>query len=198
MCITLRHEAYHRPGAFDFDNVQHLDDSDFDSDALQRNSATSPILFLIFVNDLSCFLPHGRLISYADDTQILDSASPNPSELQALKSRAEYNVKCLQQWFSENSLKMNAGKTSFILLGTPRCIEKASNLTIQVSDTIIRPQKQIKVLGVVLDQTLSWESHISSLHLFSLRIGICSPQIGILHWCRQLGYHSDKGRLIST
>ena len=36
------------------------------------------------------------------------------------------------------------------------------------------------------------------LHLFSLRIGICSPQIGRLHWCRQLGYHSGKGRLIST
>ena len=35
-------------------------------------------------------------------------------------------------------------------------------------------------------------------HLFSLRIGICSPQIGRLHWCRQLGYHSGKGRLIST
>ena len=35
-------------------------------------------------------------------------------------------------------------------------------------------------------------------HLFSLRIGICSAQIGRLHWCRQLGYHSDKGRLIST
>ena len=41
MCITLRHEAYHRPGTFDFDNVQHLDDSDLYSDALQRNSATS-------------------------------------------------------------------------------------------------------------------------------------------------------------
>ena len=36
------------------------------------------------------------------------------------------------------------------------------------------------------------------IHLFSLRIGICSAQIGRLHWCRQLGYHSDKGRLIST
>ena len=37
----LRHEAYHRTGAFDFDNVQHLNDGDLDSDALQRNSATS-------------------------------------------------------------------------------------------------------------------------------------------------------------
>ena len=41
-------------------------------------------------------------------------------------------------------------------------------------------------------------NRINRLHLFSLRIGICSAQIGRLHWCRHLGYHSDKGRLIST
>ena len=45
---------------------------------------------------------------------------------------------------------------------------------------------------------LGTEYLYSLLHLFSLRIGICSPQIGRLHWCRQLGYHSGKGRLIST
>ena len=40
MCTTIRHKASHRPEAFDFDKVQHLGDSDFDSDTLQWNSAT--------------------------------------------------------------------------------------------------------------------------------------------------------------
>ena len=89
-----------------------------------QGSIVGPILSLIFVNDLSCFLPHGRIVSYADDTQILDPATSNPSQLQGLKSRAEDNLQCLQQWFSANSLKMNAGKTCFTLFGTPNSVEK--------------------------------------------------------------------------
>ena len=41
--------------------------------------------------------------------------------------------------------------------------EKASGFVLQVNDVDIRPTKHIKVLGVLLDQTLSWEPHISSL-----------------------------------
>ena len=133
------------------------------SHGVPQGSIVGPILFLIFVNDLSCFLSHGRLLSYADDTQILDSAPSNSNDLQVLKSRAEENILCLQNWFSLNSLKMNADKTCFILLGTKNSIDRTSEFSLQVNDNNIRPQKQIKMLGVVLDQTLSWESHISSI-----------------------------------
>ena len=133
------------------------------SHGVPQGSILGPILFLIFVNDLTCFLPHGRLISYADDTQILDSAPSKPSDIQVLKFRAEENIKCLQHWFSLNSLKMNADKTCFTLLGTKNSVEKASDLVLQVNDVDIRPTKHVKVLGVLLDQTLSWEPHISSI-----------------------------------
>ena len=97
------------------------------SHGVPQGSILGPILFLIFVNDLTCFLPHGRPVSYADDTQILDSAPPKPSDIQVLKFRAEENIKCLQHWFSLNSLKMNVDKTCFTLLGTKNSVEKASD-----------------------------------------------------------------------
>ena len=133
------------------------------SHGVPQGSIVGPILFLLFANDLSCFLPHGHLVSYADDTQILDSAPSNLRDLQVLKSRAEENIKCLQHWFSLNSLKMNADKTCFTLLGTQNSIDKAVDFVLRVNNVDIRPAKHIKVLGVLLDPTLSWEPHISSV-----------------------------------
>ena len=92
-----------------------------------------------------------------------NSVPSNPTDLQVLKSRAEENIQCLQFWFSLNSLKMNADKTCFTLLGTQNSVEKASDFILHVNGADIRPAKHIKVLGVLLDQTLSWESHISSI-----------------------------------
>ena len=70
---------------------------------------------------------------------------------------------CLQRWFSSNSLKMNADKTCFTLLGTQNSIDKTADFVLSVDNVNIRPAKHIKVLGVLLDPTLSWEPHISSI-----------------------------------
>ena len=39
-----------------------------------QGSLIGPILFCLTVNEIQNFLPHGRLISYADDTQLFDSS----------------------------------------------------------------------------------------------------------------------------
>ena len=66
------------------------------SDGVAQGSLVGPILLLIFINELSNFLPHGRLLSYADATQLLDSAVPNVVGLSKLKVRVEVSIHCLQ------------------------------------------------------------------------------------------------------
>ena len=128
-----------------------------------QGSIVGPILFILFINDLSSFLPHGRLLSYADDTQLLDQSPPDGIGLSQLRTRVEESVRHLQTWFRSNSLKMNPDKTCFTLFGTHSSLKKASGFHITLSGSNIPPRPSVKVLGVILDQSLTWESHISSV-----------------------------------
>ena len=67
------------------------------------------ILFIIFINDISKInlspgITTGTTI-YVYDVKLLFSGTPN--NLEQLKIYAETSLKTMQEWYSENSLKMN-------------------------------------------------------------------------------------------
>ena len=124
-----------------------------------QGSLTGPILFSIFTNDLPSFLPHGRLVSYADDTTLLDSSPAN--QLSYLESRQEETLQSVQSYFNSNSLKMNPAKTTLLLVGTSQMLKSTSSFSINVSGQALTPSSSVKLLGVVVDKKLSWEEHIS-------------------------------------
>ena len=132
------------------------------SHGVAQGSILGPILFLLVTNDISSFLTHGRLLSYADDTQILDHSPPTAVGLSSLKARVEKSLSELQTWFQQNSLKMNPRKTSFTLIGTKQTLAKTPGFEI-TSGLTIQPSKTVKILGVLLDQQLTWQSHIDAV-----------------------------------
>ena len=66
-------------------------------------------------------------------------------------------------WFQANSFKMNPEKTYFTLICTKSSIKKTATFHIDLSGTTIHPSTTVKVLGVFLDQHLTWEAHISAI-----------------------------------
>ena len=131
------------------------------SHGVPQGSLVGPILFSVFTNDLSAHLPHGHLVSYADDTQLLDSALPK--HISHLKSRQEDTIRAVQSYFTANSLKMNPSKTNLLLVGTSQVISKTSSFQLNISNHILHPLPAVKMLGVTVDCTMSWEYHISSV-----------------------------------
>ena len=96
---------------------------------------------------------------YADDTQLYISSKPNATVPPSSITDCLLEIK---SWFTGNFLKLNGEKPEMLLIGT-----KASFALRFHSFTrwrfLLSPSLQVKVSGVILDSTLSFTSHISSI-----------------------------------
>ena len=123
-----------------------------------QGSCLGPLIFLIFINDLHRHLVHSSAILFADDTTL----HKTHRNLTYLKWCLEDDLSTLSDWFAVNKLTLNLGKTVCVLF------QKNNNkkeIELKVKDMLIPSQLVTKFLGMWLDQTLSWHSHIQKLTL---------------------------------
>ena len=125
-----------------------------------QGSVLGPILFLLFTNDLTQHIPHGKMIMYADDAQFLDADLPR--NISELKIRMENNLAIANNWFTQNSLKINPLKTEMVLIKSRRLITDP-HFSVAFGTSHIKPTYSVKILGVTVDSYLSWEPHISNI-----------------------------------
>ena len=82
-------------------------------------------------------------------------------------------------WRINNKLPIHYGKSTTMTLGTRHKIQQAGHLNISIGNTQLNPVSSQKLLGVHIDETLSWNQHIDYL------CSIISSRISLL---RQLSY----------
>lgn len=128
--------------------VQGCDKSSFKSVTVgvPQGSVLGPFLFVIAVNDFSSCVPC-RSILYADDTTLINSNTC----LDMLLQEEKQSLKSAFEWFNANCLIVNDQKTEKIMFS----LNKA-NLAAQDC-------KQVKLLGIHLDNKLSWDCHVDQL-----------------------------------
>ena len=118
-----------------------------------QGSCLSPLIFLIFINDLHLHLETMGCIQFADDTTLLASHT----NLKYLQFCVETELLIVQDWFRANKLTLNVDKTTMMLFG-----KRKTNCEIKITlNGITVPQVQsTKFLGVWLDDQLSWSTHV--------------------------------------
>ena len=62
-----------------------------------------------------------------------------------------------------NLLKLNSKKTELMVMGPKAQLEKVGDFLLQVDGCSISPSPEVRNLGVILDSTLSYKSHIKSI-----------------------------------
>ena len=124
-----------------------------------QGSILGPLLFLCFTNDLPEFLEKFcTVFSYADDTQLLVEAN-NATELQ---QKIEAVVEAAQKWYNGNFMKNNTTKTEIIVFNPTK---DPCDITLKTEENgkekLIKPKRKIKILGVFIDNELSWVDHVN-------------------------------------
>lgn len=127
-----------------------------------QGSILGPILFLIYSSGLSHIMQaHGvDYHLYADDTQIYIPIN----SIEDSKNKLDQLLSDIRLWMNKRKLRLNEGKTEVILIrGSIR-----NNITndfgvLYCGESEVMPSDFIRNIGVIFDQSLTFERHISNV-----------------------------------
>ena len=125
-----------------------------------QGSILGPLLFLIFINDLPNCLIHSTPRHFADDTHI----SVSGKNLDVIELLVNTELNSLSTWLVANKLSLNVAKTEFMLVGSrPRIAGLPRDPILKIGDIQIKRVSYSEILGVVVDEDLSWHEHIEKI-----------------------------------
>ena len=116
-----------------------------------QGSVLGPILFNIFLNDLLWFINKGEVCNYADDTTLYGSNK----DLNILLNNLELDCSNAIKWFKMNSMRLNPDKCKLIVFG-----QKDHPVTVKVGEFVIKEQNEVELLGVIIDNKLTFWKHL--------------------------------------
>lgn len=123
-----------------------------------QGSIIGPILFNLYVNDVSYICFNSILSMYADDTALC-CISPNLSQLECMMNN---DLRLMNTWSVNNRLSLNAFKTKCTLFYSKR--KKIINhLEIYLGNQLLEFVPCYKYLGFLLDRQLNFENHTARL-----------------------------------
>jgi hypothetical protein len=96
-----------------------------------QGSILGPVLFLVYINDLSLSLKFSKPFMYADDTSIFHSHR----NTQQLVNEMNEDLSLLGDWLRVNRLSLNVPKTKFVVFRHRQ--SKHPNVNLQINASAI-------------------------------------------------------------
>ena len=115
-----------------------------------QGSTLEPLLFLIYVNDLTDALEKSIVHHFADDTNLLYGNK----NLSVISDVINSELKLVKDWLRANKVSLNESKTKLLLF------RPISKLNLTLSNVILNGhfltlEKSVAYLGIEIDETLS-------------------------------------------
>ena len=129
-----------------------------------QGTVLGPILFLIFINDISLCVTNSIIRCFADDTRIMRAISQT-LDMQLLQQ----DLNSVTQWSARNNMSLHEDKFEFL----SHAVNRSNPLhqlpfTFEVyqyatSKGTLSPVQQLRDLGVTIRSDLSWTAQIKTM-----------------------------------
>jgi exonuclease III len=140
-----------------------------------QGSILGPLLFIIYINDIPEISKLAKFILYADDANIIVTGNTITEVNEKILALAN----TLLEWVDSNGLALNLKKTHYVIFSRQRLDNDA--LSLNMANTPIERKTEARFLGVIVDEKMTWKSHITAIKIkMSRYIGIMYRLRGVL------------------
>ena len=161
-----------------------------------QGSKLGPLLFLIYINDIKDAIKRMGIKLFWDDTLTYYWDHSIDKVLEVINEE----LRELKTWLKKNKLKLNIMKTKYLIMGKnidENLIE--NEIKIDIDGEIIERVKNIKYLGVIIDENLNWDEHFRVLvSKFQGKINFLWRYKNVLNWeGKKLLYNAFVGSVLN-
>ena len=121
-----------------------------------QGSILGPLLFNIFINDFYFIIKNTNLHGFADDHTISTASDTLEETIRILCQDANTAI----DWLDKNDMIANPSKFQAIL---PSKTKNQNSVSLKIKDKTIKTTNEVEILGVVIDENLKFDHHISNL-----------------------------------
>ena len=134
-----------------------------------QGSVLGPLLFLLYINDITESSTILQFFLFADDTTVFYSGKNNINTEKLLNNELEK----VSKWLSANKLSLNVGKSNFLHFQYGN--SKKEEIKIKINHKEVEEKCSTKYLGTIIDNKLTWKPHIQYIKTkLSKSIGMIS------------------------
>ena len=120
---------------------------------LPQGAILSPILFIIYINDIKNCLKYCKIRLFADDALI----TVGESNMKTAMYKIQHDLDNLYKWLCENKLKLNTNKTKYMIMTNQTITDEE---TLKIDGEELEKVNEFKYLGCILDNRLNFNNHI--------------------------------------